>query len=310
MRCSRRRARARPGSSRRSPATGSRLTCQGGGLIWPGLAGRPHGRPRRPPRRVRVLHHGRPPGMARQPGSALLSLREAHAAAEEAFGPGSSEADALGVVFAAIRQAARPRCKWTAAGLNLPGRTHRDGEPQMNGRPGRQPEGQPADAPARDRAGRRGPRRRGLHGPGAPADAEDCDLYLASRTRWKRSVAMTAPAADRAQGEVLVDAIRALTEARACGGLCCSRVPTRLGAPPSAHGPADWAEFITLAVAGAAGDVGSVDRALEGRPGRGRPTRYSACCCPPSARTRRSCCGIAPRPSGWCCGRRRTVGPW
>jgi hypothetical protein len=50
---------------------------------------------------------------------ALLSLREAHAAAEEAFGPGSSEVDALGVVFAAIRQAAEapppgqhgpPRC--------------------------------------------------------------------------------------------------------------------------------------------------------------------------------------------------------
>jgi hypothetical protein len=39
---------------------------------------------------------------------ALLSLREPHAAAEEAFGPGGSEVDALGVVFAVIRQAAGP----------------------------------------------------------------------------------------------------------------------------------------------------------------------------------------------------------
>lgn len=39
--------------------------------------------------------------------SALLSLLEAQAAAEEAFGSGSSEAAALNVVFAAIKQAAR-----------------------------------------------------------------------------------------------------------------------------------------------------------------------------------------------------------
>lgn len=39
--------------------------------------------------------------------SALLSLLEAQAAAEEAFGRGSPEAVALGVVFAAIKQAAR-----------------------------------------------------------------------------------------------------------------------------------------------------------------------------------------------------------
>jgi hypothetical protein len=38
--------------------------------------------------------------------SALLSLLEAHAAAEEAFGPGSTEVDALSVVFAAIKHAA------------------------------------------------------------------------------------------------------------------------------------------------------------------------------------------------------------
>ena len=57
--------------------------------------------------------------------SASLSLLEAHVAAEEAFGRGSPEAEALNVVFAAITQAAaartaangRPRCSRTAAGL-------------------------------------------------------------------------------------------------------------------------------------------------------------------------------------------------
>lgn len=41
--------------------------------------------------------------------SATLSLIEAHGAAEEAFGPGSPEADALNVVFAAIAQAAHSK---------------------------------------------------------------------------------------------------------------------------------------------------------------------------------------------------------
>jgi hypothetical protein len=50
-------------------------------------------------------------------GSASLSLLEARAAAEEAFGPGSREVDALNVVFSAIKQAADrgvppPRPAW------------------------------------------------------------------------------------------------------------------------------------------------------------------------------------------------------
>jgi hypothetical protein len=43
--------------------------------------------------------------------SASLSLIEAHAAAEEAFGPGSPVVDALSVVFAAITQAAHSKTK-------------------------------------------------------------------------------------------------------------------------------------------------------------------------------------------------------
>jgi hypothetical protein len=43
----------------------------------------------------------------REPAS--LSLLEAHVAAEEAFGPGSPEVEALNVVFAAITQAAHSK---------------------------------------------------------------------------------------------------------------------------------------------------------------------------------------------------------
>ena len=59
---------------------------------------------------------------------ALLALLKAQAAAEEAFGPGSAEVDALNVVFAAIKQAARCGVSAPATGLirqpHLP-----DGEP-------------------------------------------------------------------------------------------------------------------------------------------------------------------------------------
>ena len=47
--------------------------------------------------------------------SASLSLAEAHAAAEEAFGCGSREVDALDVVFAAITEAVHPKTKRPAA---------------------------------------------------------------------------------------------------------------------------------------------------------------------------------------------------
>jgi hypothetical protein len=69
--------------------------------------------------------------------SAALSLAEAHAAAEEAFGCGSPEVEALSVVLVAIAQAAgppcdhptndRPRCANTAADLGpIPLRTGED----------------------------------------------------------------------------------------------------------------------------------------------------------------------------------------
>ena len=80
---------------------------------------------------------------------------------------------------------------------------------------------------------------------------------------------MTPPAGrSRERDEVLADAIRVLTEAarlrrpvvrQAEGG---GREPH-----PLQSEPADWAEFITLAVAGAAANIGSIGRALEDRPG-------------------------------------------
>jgi hypothetical protein len=74
--------------------------------------------------------------------------------------------------------------------------------------------------------------------------------------------------ADRGWDEVLADAIRVLTEAARLRRPVLQQGADGQWEPhPARTEPADWAEFITLAVAGAAANVGSVDRALEGRPG-------------------------------------------
>jgi hypothetical protein len=52
--------------------------------------------------------------------SVSLSLIEAHAAAEEAFGPGSPVVDALSVVLTAIAQAAHPKTKRPAVVQRTP----------------------------------------------------------------------------------------------------------------------------------------------------------------------------------------------
>lgn len=72
----------------------------------------------------------------------------------------------------------------------------------------------------------------------------------------------------RDHSEILADAIRVLTEAARLRRPVLR--PTEGGdwePDPQRTEPADWAEFITLAVAGAAANIGSIDRALEGRPG-------------------------------------------
>jgi len=75
-------------------------------------------------------------------------------------------------------------------------------------------------------------------------------------------------AADRGQDEVLADAVRVLTEAaRLRRPVMRQRDGGGWEPHPTRTEPADWAEFVTLALAGAAANVGSVDRALEGRPG-------------------------------------------
>lgn len=73
---------------------------------------------------------------------------------------------------------------------------------------------------------------------------------------------------DREWSNVLADAIRVLTEAaRLRRPVLRQADDGSWGPDPLQTEPADWAEFVTLAVAGAAANVGSVDRALEGRPG-------------------------------------------
>lgn len=74
--------------------------------------------------------------------------------------------------------------------------------------------------------------------------------------------------ADRAWDDVLADAVRVLTEAARLRRPVMRRSDDGEWEPhPLQTEPADWAEFVTLAVAGAAANVGSIDRALEGRPG-------------------------------------------
>jgi hypothetical protein len=72
----------------------------------------------------------------------------------------------------------------------------------------------------------------------------------------------------RGWDEVLADAVRVLTEAARLRRPVMRQAADGGWEPdPVRTEPADWAEFVTLAVAGAAANVGSVDRALEGRPG-------------------------------------------
>jgi hypothetical protein len=80
---------------------------------------------------------------------------------------------------------------------------------------------------------------------------------------------MTPPSdQSRNQNEVLADAIRVLTEAARLRLPVLRQAETGGWQPhPLQTEPADWAEFITLAVAGAAANIGSIERALEGRPG-------------------------------------------
>jgi len=67
----------------------------------------------------------------------------------------------------------------------------------------------------------------------------------------------------RGRDEVLADAVQVLTEAARL------RRPVLQQADDGTvrTEPVDWAEFVTLAVAGAAANMGSIEKALEGRPG-------------------------------------------
>lgn len=72
----------------------------------------------------------------------------------------------------------------------------------------------------------------------------------------------------RDYGVVMADAIRVLTEAARLRREVLDQAEDGSWAPSvTKTEQADWAEFVTLAVAGAAANVGSIEKALAGRPG-------------------------------------------
>lgn len=98
-------------------------------------------------------------------------------------------------------------------------------------------------------------------------------LANASRNPIAYGTVRTVPAspqepAQRAFDEVLSDAIAVLTEA---GRLRRPRLRQSAAGKwephPTETDPADWAEFVTLALAGAAANLGGIEEALSGRPG-------------------------------------------
>jgi hypothetical protein len=76
------------------------------------------------------------------------------------------------------------------------------------------------------------------------------------------------PGAQRPTADVLADAIKVMSEAARLRRPGSRRTATGGWEPDPHHTePADWAEFVTLALAGAAANMGGIDVALAGRPG-------------------------------------------
>ncbi len=71
--------------------------------------------------------------------------------------------------------------------------------------------------------------------------------------------------------ELMAQAVQVLT----CAARLTWSSPGADAEPTTAR--VDWAEFVTLALAGAAANVGSIEGALNGRPGRGKRTASASC---------------------------------
>jgi hypothetical protein len=100
--------------------------------------------------------------------------------------------------------------------------------------------------------------------PAAGRDSQETDA----------AVAGAAGRAERSWEEVLSDAVRVLTEAARLSRpvLAHDRAASEAAGQPvwtetGRREPADWAEFVTHALAGAAANIGSIGAALAGRPG-------------------------------------------
>jgi hypothetical protein len=97
---------------------------------------------------------------------------------------------------------------------------------------------------------------------------ERAERICARRAAREEDAHGEARAADRGWDEVLADAIRSLTEAARLRRPVLQQSADGGWEPhPVQTEPADWAEFVTLAVAGAAANIGSTEKALQGRPG-------------------------------------------
>lgn len=71
----------------------------------------------------------------------------------------------------------------------------------------------------------------------------------------------------RGWAEVMADAIAVLTEAGRLRRPVHEEIDGEWRPSPTRTEPSDWAEFVTLALAGAAANIGGVEKALSGRPG-------------------------------------------
>lgn len=77
----------------------------------------------------------------------------------------------------------------------------------------------------------------------------------------------TAAETPRGWAEVMADAIAVLTEAGRLRRPVLEEIDGKWQPSPTRTEPADWAEFVTLALAGAAANIGGVEKSLSGRPG-------------------------------------------
>lgn len=99
--------------------------------------------------------------------------------------------------------------------------------------------------------------------------------YGTVRTVPSAAYRSAAQSVQRPYEDVLADAVRVMTEAARLRRAVYQPASTGSGyeVHPTETEPADWAEFVCLALAGAAANVGGIEAALQGRPGSWEASR-------------------------------------